>query len=117
MSVHLMQLDSSGEESLTSLFQSSEERQTMSWLIGLEESAPGVTIFTHRLSEDGFHLCSVPTTFEHLTRLGYYPPRLCGCLTCCDLREFRQEYWAWTTAPEVRDLDMSILEEDDDLRR
>jgi hypothetical protein len=108
MTVNLLQVDSSGDERITSLFQSDEERQMYYYLTRLELSAPGCTIFTHRLSEDGHWLCTVPATFLGLVEQGYYPPRLCGCLTCVSERQLRQEFWAWNISACARR--MSALE-------
>jgi len=116
MTVNLMQIDSSGEDHITALFQSPEERSYFHWLSSLEVTAPGVTIFAHRLSDDGHYLCSVPAAFSNLVALGYYPPRLCGCFDCIDMRLMRQEFWAWTVAPELRDFEY-VPEETDALGR
>lgn len=116
MTVNLLQIDSSGEELIQSLFQSPEDQMMFKYLAGLECTAPGVTIFTHRLSDDGFYLCTVPTAFQNLVALDLYPPRLCGCPDCSDMRLFRQEYWAWSVAPELRGWEF-VPEEEDALGR
>jgi hypothetical protein len=74
------------------------------YLTGLELSAPGCTIFVHRLSDPGHALCNVPAAHFELVAQNLYPPRLCGCLDCVDTRTYIRTYAAWTTAPEARAL-------------
>jgi len=120
MTVNLLQVDSSGQEHISALFQSPEERQMYYYLTELELSAPGCTIFAHRLSDDGHYLCTVPATFFNLVDDGYYPPRLCGCLDCIDVRRFRQEFWAWNiteTARKIANEQATLQEAEDALGR
>lgn len=102
MTVNLMQLDEMGRERITSLFQDPEEKAFMEWVMGLEMACPGSTIFIHRLSQTGWHLCNSPAAHEQLILAGLCPPRYCGCPTCMIQRVAIRALTAWNITPTAR---------------
>lgn len=95
MTVNLLQIDEYGQEKITSMFQSEEDREYFRWLTSLEYACPGVVIFEHRLSEKGHYLCQSPAAHEGLVAMDLCPPRYCGCLTCIKQRVAVRELTAW----------------------
>jgi len=104
MTINLLQVDESGQERMTSMFQSPEDRATMEWLMSLEVAASGTTIFVHRLSDPGHYLCTIPCPYSQLTKLPGSPPRYCGCFTCIDTRKFLNDYTARVVIVNMLDL-------------
>jgi hypothetical protein len=101
ISANLMQLDHLGKEHITSLRPSAEDRETMQWLMGLEEAAPGTTIFVHRLSDPGHYLCMVPAVYTCLEEDPIQPTRDCGCFICIDRRKWLLDYTARAIIPDM----------------
>ena len=78
-----------GNDPTTTLFgMSPEERECVTWLHSLEEAASGTTIFVHRLSAPGIHLCTVPVVHVRMEGDPENPARECGCFRCIDKRSF-----------------------------
>jgi len=104
MTTHLMQLDSSGQESITSIFMSDDERGFMTWITELEVAAPGCTIFVHKMSDAGYSLCTVPLPYSALADDPTTEKRFCGCPTCIDQRNFLKDYTARIVIPDMEKL-------------
>ena len=102
MTVNLLQLTSGGQESMTSVFQSPEEKEFFDWITSLEVACPGVTIFAHRLSEKGHYRCTAPAAHFELVNIEACPPRYCGCLTCIRDRDNIRNMMAWNVSPIAR---------------
>jgi len=94
VTVNLLQLDEAGQEQITSIFMSDEDRETLRWLYSLEAAASGTTIFVHRLSDYGHYLCTVPCTHKRFAGDPKHPVRYCGCYDCIDQRNYLKNYTA-----------------------
>ena len=108
MTVNFLQIDHKGQERISSMWPSPEEKETMQWLLGLEEAAPGITIFVHRLSGHGHYLCTVPCKHPRFAEDIEHPPRYCGCFTCIDQRNFTLNYTAWILIPNMQEIMQGI---------
>ena len=94
MTVNLLQVDHAGNEQITSLFMSDEDKATMTWLYSLEAAASGTTIFVQRLADPGHYLCTVPCTHMRFAGDPEHPVRYCGCYDCIDQRDYLRNYTA-----------------------
>ncbi len=108
MTVNFLQIDHKGQEQISSMWPSPEDRETMEWLLSLEEVAPGCTIFVHRLSTPGHYLCTVPIKHPRHAEDPEHPPRYCGCFTCIDQRRNTLEFTAWILIPNMQEIMQGI---------
>ncbi len=104
MTVNLLQMDHAGNEQITSMFMSDEDKETMRWLYSLEAAASGTTIFVHRLSDPGHYLCTVPCTHMRFAGDPEQPVRYCGCYDCIDQRDYLRTYTARAIIPNIVEL-------------